>query len=355
VGAADGAALSTATFNQPYGVVWDMAGNAVVGDLSNNKIRQISPTGVVTTLAGTGVAGSTDSAIATSALLSSPGSLAVNASNAIYFGDYSGSRVRVLMNGGVFTLAGGSLGFNDAVGTSAYFFYIRGIALLPNGFAVVADYNNYKLRLVSPGSTNTGVVTTLAGSGGSSSLDGIGTSASFNTLQGVAVDPATSTVYASESSPNRVRAITFPGRIVTTLSGSLGYNLWMDGPGATAGFASVAGMAWSSHPGIPGVLVCDNSGSRIRLVGPPSSGGVTSTIAGQGVTGSADGMAYLATLNSPMGVSSPNASGSFLVADAGNAKIRVVTCGMPSSTPTLVFFSLIPLWFGLPPFLFFLC
>ena len=145
---ADGTGTS-ASFNYPYGVALDGAGNVYVGDAFNHRIRKVSPSGVVSTLAGSG-----------------------------------------------------SGGFADGTGASASFAYPWGVALDGAGNVYVADRDNNRIRKVSP----SGVVSTLAGSGSGGFADGTGTSASFYTPTGVALDGA-GNVYVADQNNNRIRKI----------------------------------------------------------------------------------------------------------------------------------------------------
>ena len=114
-------------------------------------------------------------------------------------------RIRKITSAGVVTtLAGsGSAAFADGAGTSASFYYPRGVAVDASGTVYVADGNNNRIRKVSAA----GVVTTLAGSGTIAFADGAGTSASFYYPTGVAVGATSGTVYVADNSNHRIRII----------------------------------------------------------------------------------------------------------------------------------------------------
>jgi sugar lactone lactonase YvrE len=171
-GSADGSGQA-ARFNYPTGVVSDGSGNIYLSDTTNNLIRKITPTGSVSTLAGlAGVSGSADGT-GSEALFNHPGGLALDSSGNLYLADTANSTIRKINSAGtVTTLAGlpGIAGLQDGTGTSAFFNQPQALALDSGGNLYVADTGNATIRKVTPA----GVVTTLAlaaapVSGGSSS------------------------------------------------------------------------------------------------------------------------------------------------------------------------------------------
>ena len=211
VGFADGTGAA-AKFDRPFGVAIDATGNLYVADSYNHKIRKISPAGVITTLAGStgGFADGTGS----SAQFYFPVSVCVDVSGNVYVADYGNHRIRKISpTGSVTTLAGSTTGFADGNGSTAQFNFPFGIALDNSGNVYVADANNNKIRKISPA----GMVTTLAGSTFGFS-DGLGTAAQFNSPFGIAVDNS-GNVYVADSGNNKIRKIT-PTGLVSTLAGS---------------------------------------------------------------------------------------------------------------------------------------
>jgi sugar lactone lactonase YvrE len=247
------------------GVAVDASGTAYVADTFNNRIRKITSAGVVTTLAGSGSAAFADGA-GTSASFNVPGSVAVDASGTVYVADSGNNRIRKITSAGVVTtLAGsGSYEFADGVGTSASFNFIFNYGIVAGSVAVdasgavyVADSGNHCIRKI----TSDGVVTTLAGSGSAAFADGAGTSASFYNPHGVAID-AFGTVYVADLSNNRIRKVSAAG-VVTTLAGS-GNAAFADGTGTSAFFSSPTGVAVDATSGT--VYVADSGNSRIRII-----------------------------------------------------------------------------------------
>ncbi len=130
---------------------------------------------MVTTIAGQSTAGSFD-ATGASAQFYYPTGVAVDASGNVIVADTQNNRIRRVSPGGVVTtLAGSTQGFLDATGASAQFYYPFGVAVDASGNVIVADQNNHRIRKVTPG----GVVTTLAGLSTAGFLDATGASARF--------------------------------------------------------------------------------------------------------------------------------------------------------------------------------
>ena len=314
-GYADGSGGS-ARFWNPYGVDVDSNGYVYVADKGNHKIRKITPGGVVSTLAGTGSTGSTDGS-GGSASFYYPQSVAVDSSGYVYVADMNNQKIRKITPGGVVsTLAGdGSLGLTDGPGGSATFNYPQSVAVDSNGYVYVADSFNRRIRKITPD----GVVSTLAGSGAQGSTDGSGGSASFDYPQSVAVD-SSGYVYVADMNNQKIRKIT-PGGVVSTLAGdgSLGST---DGPGSIARFENPTGVAIDLSGNIfvteGNIFLTEANGNRIRKITP---GGVVSTLAGTGSIGSTDGPGASATFSSPYRIA-VDLSGNLYVADTGNNKIR---------------------------------
>jgi sugar lactone lactonase YvrE len=241
-----------------------------VADTGNNEIREITPAGVVTTLAGSTSAGSGDGT-GSAAGFNSPSGVAVDASGNVFVADSGNNKIRKITPAGIVTtLAGsGAYGSADGVGRSASFYGPVGVAVDASGNVYVADQTNNEIRKITPA----GVVTTLAGSIAAGSADGTSSAASFNNPSGVAVD-ASSNVYVADTGNNEIREIT-PAGVVTTLAGSGAYGS-ADGTGSSASFNDPFGVAVDASGN---VYVADIYNFEIRKITPA---GVVSTVVGSG-------------------------------------------------------------------------
>jgi sugar lactone lactonase YvrE len=198
-GSTDGP-VSSARFGFPYGVATDADGNVYVADNGNSTIRKVSWVGasrVVTTLAGAPNQDGSIDGTGTAARFSNPFSVALDGAGNVYVADFGNHNIRkITPTGIVTTLAGvaGQPGSADGTGSDAHFNHPTGVAADGSGNVYVADSINNTIRKITPG----GVVSTLAGlAGQSGSDDGIGTGARFLSPFGVAVD-ASGNLYVTD-------------------------------------------------------------------------------------------------------------------------------------------------------------
>ena len=348
---------SAARFYTPNSVAVDSTGNVYVADTSNEAIRKITPGGVVTTLAG-GTFGSADGTGSAAQFYFLQG-VAVDANGIVYVADgyygASGSIRKITPSGVVTTLAGlaNEGGSTDGTGSAARFVSPYGVAVDSTGNLYVSDSYNCTIRKVTPG----GDVSTLAGTAGLGSANGTGAAARFNGPTGMAVDSATN-VYVADRNNHTIRKIT-PAGDVSTLAGLAGNSGNTDGTGSAARFYLPVGLAVDPagnvyvadtqngvirkitpagvvstvasgffYPfgvavdNVTNLYVANTYGSTIRKVSPL---GVVSPLAGASVTpGSADGTGAAARFNYPGGVAVDSA-GNVYVADTQNHTIRKIT------------------------------
>ena len=309
-----------ARFNFPTGVaVIPSSGVIIVSDRNNHRIRLVTPLGVVTTLAGQTTPGSAEGTGALASFNYPVGVAFIPSTNTIVVADKENHRIRLVTypGGVVTTLAGQTTpGFADGTGALAQFNQPQGVALLSDGKIVVADSGNNRIRIVDPTS---GAVTTLAGQTTAGSANGTGAAASFREPAAVAVFPSTNLIVVADQSNHLIRLVTYPGGVVTTLAGQTLTPAFADGAGAGARFNYPSGVAVTSSGDI---VVADNSNVRIRSITYP--GGVVTTLAGSGTPASTDGTGTAASFSYPNGVALNPLTGDVVVADTSNNRIRLI-------------------------------
>jgi uncharacterized protein (TIGR03437 family) len=153
---ADGGLATLSALNEPRGVAVDAAGNLYIADTSNNRIRKVDTHGIITTVAGNGIAGfSGDGGSATSAELNSPRGIAVDSAGNLYIADYLNSRIREVVNGNIMTIAGGvqptfGYGGDGGLGTNALLNFPSAVAVDSSGKVYIGDTQNNAIRVLSP-------------------------------------------------------------------------------------------------------------------------------------------------------------------------------------------------------------
>ncbi|MEI6232740.1 MAG: PKD domain-containing protein [Planctomycetota bacterium] len=307
---------STARFNYPIGIAVDSAGTVYVGDSTNHTIRKITAAGVVTTLAGTaGTSGTTD-ATGTAAKFNSPQGLSVDTSGTVYVADCFNHAIRKITAAGVVTtVAGkaGTLGYANGTGTAATFYYPSGLHVDNGGTIYVADSNNLVIRKI----TSTNVVTTFAGTAFFGGTDGAGIVATFSYPSDIAGD-SFGNLYVSDSGNNTIRKIT-SAAVVSTVAGAPSTIGSANGSGTSAYFYYPQGIATDTAGNF---YVSDTANHAIRKVTPA---GVVSTLAGlAGTFGTLDGTGTNALFDYPQGLAL-DSTGNVFVADYYNHTIRKIT------------------------------
>jgi len=306
-------------FNGVCGVAIDAAGNMYVADRNNHMIRKFTVPGVEFVVAGSGNPGYADG-LGASAQFSSPTGVAVDAVGNVYVADAGNHRIRKITAAGVVsTLAGsGTPGLVNGTGTLASFNSPMALTIDAAGNVYVADQGNHVIRMI----TSAGAVSTLAGTGTPAFLDGPAASAQFSSPSGVVMNMA-GILYVADRDNHRIRKIV--NGIVTTLAGN-GVAGFGDGPPNFTQFNAPYGVALDLAGNI---FVADKLNQRIRKITP---GGLTSTIAGSGAAGFANGSGDVAKFNSPTSLAVDSA-GTIYVADPLNQRIREIWYGKLVSTP----------------------
>ena len=290
--------------------------------------------GDINTIAGTGAPGfNGDGIAATSAQLSSPWGVAVDAAGNVFIGDTGNDRVRRVdaTSGLISTIAGtGTLGYNgDGIAaTSAQLNHPRRVAVDAVGNLLIADTDNHRVRRVD---ATTGLISTIAGTGTAGyNGDGIAaTGAQLDTPFGVAVDAA-GNVFITDRDDHRVRRVDATSGLISTIAGTgtAGFN----GDGIAATSAQLDNPTGVAVDDAGNVFIADFGNIRVRRV--DATTGLISTIAGTGTAGfNGDGIAATsAQLSNPWGVT-VDAAGNVLIAEATNFRVRRVdtTTGLIST------------------------
>jgi hypothetical protein len=329
--AGDGGPAVAAALHQPKDAEWLADGSVLVADTRNHRVRRIWPSGIVATVAGTGVPGfSGDGGAATAAALSFPSDVEPTADGGFLIADLGNRRVRkVSAAGAIATVAGNGssgAGGNGGPATSASLDEPAALAVTPDGGFLIADAGSDRVRAVSPG----GTISTVAGGGGGDDDDddddeeggsgdgGPATQAELGSPSGVAAAPGGGFL-VSELGEHRVRLVS-PAGTITRVAGR-----------GTSGFSGDGGAATSARLNQPagisvtpdgGFLVADTRNGRVRKVSPD---GAISTVAGGGAPGFAGdgGPATSARLDLPYAAAS-GPGGALLIADSGNNRLRLV-------------------------------
>ncbi len=323
-GIAQNATITTIAdnLNVPQGVAADVTGNVFIAERGNRRVRKVTAAGVISTVAGNGTGGFTgDNGPATSAGLSDPLALAVDASGNLFIID--SVRVRKVNTAGIITtIAGGGSSVDDGgPATSAQLAYPVAVAVDIEGNLFIAEtsVSSSRIRKVS----TAGLISTVAGSqtNGFSGDGGPATSARLHNPSSITVDSA-GNLFIADMENHRIRKVSSNG-VITTVAGI--------GPVGTSqgSFSGDGGAATTARLNRPAAVAVDAAGNlfiaenqRIRKV---STDGIINTVAGNGTAGfSGDGgPAILAQFNYPHGLA-VDADGNLFVADVENQRIRKV-------------------------------
>ena len=336
----DGGAATAAQLNSPQGLALDASGNLYIADSSNNRVRIVSPAGIINTFAGTGQTSPdsspytfNDGGPATQALLHLPMGVAVDKSGNVYIADTGDNLIReVTTDGNIATIAGDgypSFGGDPTTAattttpaspspaTSAEVHSPEDVAIDSKGNIYIADTANGRIREI----TTDGNINTIAGSTsiGDTGDGAAATSATLETPYSLAVD-SSGNVFILENYDSRVREVTVSNGFINTVVGT-----------GTPGFAGDGSAALNAQLNSPTGLALDSSGNlyiadsqnmRIRKV----SGSNISTIAGNGTYSYSGngGPATSAQLSEPQGVAA-DAAGNLYIADSANHVVRKVS------------------------------
>jgi hypothetical protein len=383
----DGGSAAQATLAGPADVAFDSSGAMYIADLDNRRVRRVSTSGIIQTVAGDGQSGYRgDGVPATSTSVSTPEAVAVDAQGNLYIADSANQRIRRVNTQGIIsTYAGiGQSGYTGDGGpaTQARLSSPKDIWLDAAGNLYIADFVSSVIRRVD----TSGIITTVAGFGlqGFSGDGGLATAATMRFPVGVAAD-AGGNLLILDSGNYRLRRVTAATQVINTIAGNgTNANTGNNGPATSAGLYMPEAMAadalgnvyvgtrrstldaWSkdhtirrispagiitfyagiSHNGDGGpasnaivdphgirfgkgaraddLYITDRRNQQIRLVSGGT--GIIVTIAGIGEPGFSgdNGPAIAARLDDPRGVAA-DGNGNVWIADSDNHRIRRVS------------------------------
>ncbi len=361
----DGGPATSAQLNLPYGLAVDSTGAVYVADLGNNRVRKITPGGTISTVAGNGAMLSAgDGGAATAASLMSPRNLAIDASGNLYISEFDGHRVReVAPTGTITTIAGtGVAGYSGDNGspTQAQLAYPAGLAFDSGGSLYIADSGNNRVRRIMAG-----LIATVVGAGSTTLMTPVAVAVGSNATVYVAdfnpeVHMLTASggwsVFAGTASPGfsgdggpaTLAQLTQPRDLALDKSGdvfiadgvhvrkvnSSGVIQTVAGDGylnAVGDFGTATNAVLYQPSGVSldtqgNLYIADTGTQRVRQV---TAAGVITTVAGTGTAAAStdDISSVTAALNFPMGVA-VDSSGNLIISDTQNQRVREVTAGI---------------------------
>lgn len=333
--AGDGGTASQAQLNYPVAICFDLAGNMYIAEYGNNRVRKVAAqTGIITTVAGNGVAGfSGDGGLAINAQLNHPAWVLADNENHLYITDHDNLRVRKvdLVTGIITTIAGNGTEdyINGSVATECGLLPMA-LAFDNQGNLFISQHTpplvSYKSDIISRVDKTTGVITTYAGNGQFTFAGdgGPALKASFNNPNGLAFD-ASNNLYVADYLNRRIRRIDAVTGIITTVAGDGSNNVYPQDDKV----ATLVGLGNPTDVKVDkdgNLLIVDQNDSRVRKI--TMSTGIVTTVAGNHFVGKGRANHIGIYRNACSG---DRSAGNICITDEGNDRIRAVIPGVPAS------------------------
>lgn len=335
--AGDGSSALNANMNLPFAAAV-AGGNLYIADQVNCVVRMVNSSGTISTFAGTAACGyNGDGGKATSAQLSKVEGIAVDSSGNVYIGDTGNNLVRKVSTSGIITTFAGTPGTSGYGGdgggaTGAFLSLPAGLAFDSAGNLYIADTGNNVIRKVA---ASTGTITTYAGSFANGKTytgdNGPASKAGMYAPVAVAVD-ASGNLYIADTNNNVVRKVS-TNLIISTVAGN--GNPGFSGDGGNPAFAKLSHPNGVTVDSSGNVYISDTLNSRIRLVSPNSTTINTVIGTGQAAYYGDNGPGLQAAVNFPAGLSL-DGSGNLIIADTDNSVIRKFVPGGSSGSKPVI-------------------
>lgn len=329
-----GGPATSASIGYTQAVTFDGAGNLYIADRGNYVVWMVAAnTGNIAVVAGTGTSGDgSDGGLATATELSGPYGVAVDKLGNLYIADTDNGRIRMVaaQTGLITTVAGPGVSTTLGDGgpaTSAYLGASDGLAFDSAGNLYIADSSSNRIRMIA---TNTGIISTVAGGGTAGQLGdgGLATAAYLSDPTDVTLD-STGNLYISDRGNAHIRKVAASTGVITTIAGNGTWgNTGDGGPATEAEIEPVQGIAVDSA----GDMYFSGSLSTIRKVSATT--GIITTVASDTYFGFGGdgGSATIADLTGPVGLAL-DAAGNLYIAGDGNDAVRKVTFPGPAPAP----------------------
>ena len=330
----DGGLATAASVNRPIFCFKDAAGDLLISDYNNSRIRKVTPAGIISTVCGTGTPGfSGDGGPAIAAEIQNPTGLKIDGAGNIYFCDFNNQCIRKINTAGIISTIAGTPGVSGYSGdggpaTAAKIWFPGDLALDVAGNVYVTDEWNNRIRKIN----TAGIISTIAGAGalgyllgGYSGDGGAAVTADINFPVGIFIDPSGDVIFSDDGN-NRVRKIT-PAGIISTIAGTgVAGSTGDDGPATLAELHNPEGVSVDQSGD---VFICEAGGNRVREI---NNIGIITTIVGTGTAGYTGdgGEAVSADIDFPEGLYVDTNTFCIYLCDASNNRVRVIgICSSP--------------------------